>query len=226
MTTFTEQLRQEADSIFEAIFAHPFIRGIASGDLDKEAIIHYVKQDYEYLNTFARIYGIAISKCESREDMLMFAEQVSFVLQGEAQPHNNLCRAAGIRYEEVQGYPLAPNASHYARHLLTVAYEGSLGEIIAALLPCLWTYLEIGQKLREEVTPDQTHPFYDWISFYSEAAMQDATDSFRSRLDHWALTASDQEKQRMRRHFLTSCQLDYLFWEMAYTKQTWPVELE
>ncbi len=225
MMTFTEQLRREADPIFEAIFAHPFVQGIANGDLDKEAIIHYVKQDFEYLNTFARIYGIAISKCDAREDMAMFAEQVSFTLHGEAHPHNNLCRVAGVRYEDLQGYPLAPNASHYTRHMLTVAHEGTLGEIIAVLLPCPWTYLEIGQKLMKEVNPSPAHPFYDWITFYGEASMNALTDAFCERLNRWAEHADEAEKQRMTRHFLTSCQLEYLFWDMAYTKQEWPVEI-
>ena len=60
--SFSKQLRQEADSIFEAIFAHPFVRGIASGDLQAEQLIHYVKQDFEYLNSFMQMYGTAISK--------------------------------------------------------------------------------------------------------------------------------------------------------------------
>ncbi len=226
MLTFTEQLRQEADPIFEAIFTHPFVQGIANGDLDKESIIHYVKQDFEYLNAFARIYGIAISKCEDRNDMGMFAEQVSFVLHGEAHPHNNLCRVAEVRYEDVQGYPLAPNASHYIRHMLTVAHEGTLGEILAVLLPCPWTYLEIGRKLVDEVKPTPSHPFYEWITFYGEASMNDLTDRFRARLDRWAEAASESEKEKMKQHFLTSCQLEYMFWDMAYTKQAWPVALE
>jgi len=60
--SFTEQLRRENDDLFAAIFKHPFVRGIAEGKLDREQLIHYVKQDYEYLNAFMRIYGIAISK--------------------------------------------------------------------------------------------------------------------------------------------------------------------
>ncbi|AMA73018.1 MULTISPECIES: thiaminase II [Aneurinibacillus] len=223
--SFTQQLREAADPIFEAIFQHPFVQGLANGDLKKEALIHYVKQDFEYLNAFARIYGIAISKCESREDMQMFCDQLPVVLHGEAHPHNNLCRVAGVRYEDLQGYPLAPTASHYIRHMLTVAHEGTLGEILAVLLPCPWTYLEIGQKLMREVNPDSSHPFYEWITFYGKSVEMTVTDKFRARLDEWALNASDKEKEKMKQHFLTSCQLEYAFWEMAYTEEAWPVKI-
>lgn len=163
--SFTQALRQQAGGIFQAIFDHPFVKGIAEGNLEREQLIHYVKQDFEYLNAYMRIYGIAISKSTSREEIAAFNEQISFILHSEVHPHQNFCAAAGVTYEELQGYPLAPSAHHYIRHMLTVAHEGSLGEIMAVLLPCPWTYLEIGRKLLNEVKPDASHPFYDWISF-------------------------------------------------------------
>jgi thiaminase/transcriptional activator TenA len=224
--SFSAYLRQEADPIFEAIFQHPFVQGIANGDLKKEALIHYVKQDFEYLNAFARIYGIAISKCQTRKDMQLFGEQLSFIFEGEAHPHNNFCRVAGVTYEELQGFPLAPTASHYVKHMLTVAHEGTLGEILAVLLPCPWTYWEIGKKLMKEVDPTPDHPFYDWITFYGKESMSSLTEKFCERLDGWALTAPEHEKQKMKDHFIGSCQLEYMFWDMAYTVQEWPVQWE
>ncbi|MFK3959592.1 thiaminase II [Guptibacillus hwajinpoensis] len=224
--SFTEQLREEAAPIFEAIFNHPFVRGIAEGKLEKEQLVHYVKQDFEYLNTFVRIYGIALSKCENREEMALFTEQISFVLHSEVHPHNNLCRAAGVTYEELQGYPLAPTAHHYTRHMLDAAHSGTLGEIVAALLPCPWTYLEIGQRLMEEVNPKEDHPFYDWITFYGEKSMEPVTDQLRKILDQWAETAPERELKRIKDYFILSCQLEYGFWEMAYQVEEWPVSLQ
>lgn len=221
--SFTQTLRQRADEVFEAIFEHPFVRGIADGNLQKEQLIHYVKQDYEYLNAYMRIYGIAISKCESRGDIALFNEQISFILNSEIHPHQNFCAVAGVRFEDLQGFPLAPSAHHYIRHMLTVAHEGSLGEILAVLLPCPWTYLEIGRKLLAEVKPAPEHPFHDWIQFYG-GRVTDVTQRFRDVLDQWAETAAEAERRRMEEHFMQSCQLEYLFWDMAYKLEEWPVQ--
>ncbi|MDQ0483466.1 thiaminase II [Guptibacillus hwajinpoensis] len=223
---FTEKLREEAAPIFEAIYNHPFVRGLANGKLEKEQLVHYVKQDFEYLNTFVRIYGVAISKCETREEMALFNEQISFVLHSEIHPHNNLCRAAGVSYDELQGYSLAPTAHHYTRHMLDAAHTGTLGEIIAALLPCPWTYLEIGQRLMQEVNPSEDHPFYDWITFYGQESMEPVTNQLRSILDEWARTAPEKELKRIRDYFILSCQLEYGFWDMAYRVEEWPVALQ
>ncbi|WP_106768737.1 thiaminase II [Paenibacillus faecalis] len=223
--SFTQQLRQQADDIFQAIFDHPFVRGIAKGQLSKGQLIHYIKQDYEYLNAFMRIYGIAISKCATREEIAVFNEQISFILHSEVHPHQNFCAVAGGSYDKMQGYPLAPTAHHYIRHMLTVAHEGSLGEIMAVLLPCPWTYMEIGRKLVDEVQPDRNHPFYEWIDFYGNQA-EDATAYFRNRLDAWAQEATATERNRMAEHFMLSCQLEYMFWEMAYREEQWPVHVQ
>lgn len=223
--SFSAELRREATPIFNAIFEHPFVQGIAKGDLKREQLIHYVKQDFEYLSSFIRIYGIAISKCENREDMAMFNQQIAFILNSETHPHQNFCQIAGVPYDDLQGYPLSPSAHQYICHMLTVAHEGTLGEILAVLLPCPWTYWEIGKKLLNDVKPDRFHPFYEWIHFYGSRT-DSITTKFCERLDTWALDATEKEKDKMRNHFLLSCQLEYMFWDMAYRLEEWPVTME
>ncbi|MGN7357892.1 thiaminase II [Paenibacillus sp. SAF-054] len=222
MYRFTEELRSVADPIFNAIFDHPFVRGIAEGTLGKEQLIHYVKQDFEYLNAFIRIYGIAISKCDSRSAMALFNEQISFVLRSETHPHHNFCKVAGVNYEQMQGYSLAPSADHYIRHMLNVAHEGTLQDIVAALLPCPWTYAEIGQRLLEEIRPERSHPFYDWMHFYGDREFG-VTEQLRLLLDDGAELLSPARKSRLTEYFVKSCQLEYKFWNMAYTLEKWPV---
>lgn len=223
--SFTEQLRRDAEPIFEAIYHHPFVKGIATGRLEREQLIHYVKQDFEYLNTFARIYGIALSKCETRAEMAFFNDQVSFVLKSETHPHTNLCNVAGVSYESLQGFPLAPTAHHYTRHMLDAAHSGSLGDIAAALLPCPWTYQEIGQRLLGDYSPNQDHPFYDWITFYGEKEMFHVTERLREIIDLKAKSSTGPELTRMKNYFINSCQLELSFFEMAYSIEQWPVQL-
>lgn len=221
--SFTKELRMEADSIFKSIFNHPFVQGIGTGQLEPEQLIHYVKQDFEYLNTFNQIYGIAISKSSTREDMSVFNKQIDFILHSEIHPHNNFCKVAEVTYEELQYEPLAPTAHHYTRHMLDVASKGSFGEILAVLLPCPWTYLEIGHYLLDTKDIDENHPFFEWISFYAKNEVNTITQTFRKRLDAYAETASEDERKRMKDAFIKSCQLEWMFWEMAYTIEKWPV---
>ncbi|GAB2565308.1 thiaminase II [Gracilibacillus alcaliphilus] len=224
--TFSKELREAADDIFQGIFRHPFVVGLGEGELPKEALIHYVKADFEYLNAFINIYGIAIAKSNTREDMAYFHEKISFILNSEIHPHHNLCQAAGVDYNDLQGYPLPPSANHYVAHMKSAAQQGNMGELLAALLPCPWTYLEIGHYLKKTYQPTETHPFYEWISFYSRETTDSTTEELRLRLDQWAEGVNNQEREKAKLAFIKSCQLEYLFWDMAYQVEEWPFSLE
>ncbi|WP_077624100.1 thiaminase II [Sediminibacillus massiliensis] len=224
--TFTDDLRKRADNIYEGIFHHPFIKGIAEGNIPKEALIHYVKADYEYLSAFNRVYGIAISKCAEREDMSFFQEQIGFVLNSEIHPHENFCEVAGVDYDDLQGNPLPPTADHYVSHMMKTAMGGSIGELLAALLPCPWTYLEIGQYIMENHHPQASHPFHEWITFYAQGEIRGVTAEIRRKLDRWAETASSTDKEKAATAFIKSCQLEYKFWDMAYEEEEWPFAFE
>ncbi|MDL4841115.1 thiaminase II [Aquibacillus rhizosphaerae] len=220
--SFSTQLRKESDVIFQGIFKHPFVDGLGKGELPKEALIHYVKADFEYLNAFINIYGLAIAKSDTREDMQYFQEKIGFILNSEIHPHNNLCQVAGVNYNDLKGFPLPPTADHYVGHMKSTAQQGSMGELLAALLPCPWTYLDIGHYLKDSFNPGPEHPFYEWITFYAKQETASVTTELRDRLDRWAETVGEIEKEKAKQAFIKSCQLEYAFWEMAYTQEKWP----
>jgi thiaminase (transcriptional activator TenA) len=221
--SFTVQLREEANYIFEACYNHPFVKGIAEGTTGSDQLIHYVKQDFEYLNAIMQAYALGISKSTDRKDMEMFNESITFVLNSEVHPHHNFCQVAGVDYTDLQGFPLAPTAQHYTRHMLNVAQTGSLGEIIAVTLPCPYIYAYIGDRMIEEYQPDPSHPFYEWITFYGGLEHTRMNRSLK-RLDQLAEEATEQQRQQMKQHFMQSCQLEYMFFDMAYKLEEWPVQ--
>ncbi|WP_368858666.1 thiaminase II [Oceanobacillus saliphilus] len=181
---------------------------------------HYVKADFEYLNAFMQIYGVALSKSSKREDIRYFHERIQFILHDEIHPHHNFCDYIGVGYDELQGHPLPPTADHYVKHMMYHAHTGTLAETISALLPCPWTYLEIGERLVKAYQPEKDHPFYKWITFYAEAGS--TTHQMRKQLDHLAAEAPPEEQIRIKDAFRKSCQLELAFWEMAYTCEEWP----
>lgn len=221
--SFSQMLRKEADHLFEACYNHPFVQGIANGELEKEQLIHYVKQDFEYLNAMIQSRALGMAKCTNRDDMEMFNTSIGFILNSEIHPHNNFCQVADVTYDTLQGYPLAPTAVNYTRHMLHVSQNGSLAETIAVTLPCPWVYLDIAKRIIENFKPEPSHPFYEWIMFYG-GQTEPRMNVYLERLDQLAEKATEEEKLKMKEHFMLSCQFEYMFFDMAYKVEQWPLD--
>lgn len=121
----------------------------------------------------------------------------------------------------VAATPLAPTNLAYTSYLLAVAYARPFHEAIAAVLPCYWIYWEVGKELEQAGSPD---PLYArWIGTYASkefgtlvGAVLDATDATAARCQPADLDA-------MRRHFLVSSRYEWMFWEMGYRRESWPL---
>jgi thiaminase/transcriptional activator TenA len=183
--SLAESLRRESESIYQAIRHHPFVEGIARGDLPPRAAVFYVQQDVQYLTTYARTFALAISQADRVSNMKLLADRMTILFAGELTPHASLCRAAGVSFDEVTRVlpAQAPTAHHYAQHMIASAAHGILGETIAAALPCYWVYVDLGRDLMEAVRPDANHPFYDWINFYAGDAMREGLNELCQLLD-------------------------------------------
>lgn len=220
---FSEQLKQAGAPILEAIQAHPFVQGIAKGDLPREALIFYVGQDYNYLNAFIKVYAAAIQKCQTREDMALFATQIDFILNSEIHPHHVFCNVAQVSYESRQHDDQAPMTYLYNEHMYNAARTGDLIDIVAAMLPCPWTYREIGNALVAKQQNTSDNPFKDWIDFYATdpKAAVSLSDQFFDLLDREAQHYPDEVLIRVQKRFVRSCELEWHFWDQAYNQQYW-----
>jgi thiaminase/transcriptional activator TenA len=122
----------------------------------------------------------------------------------------------------LDGAPKAPVTEAYTKHLQAVARSGSLGEIVAALLPCYWIYGEVGRSLYKD-RPKKPKIYREWIEIYaSEEYWKPVREQIRLMNDFGAF-ASKGEKKLMGGHFLLSSRYEFLFWDQAYRLQQWRV---
>ena len=214
---FSDQLKAEAQPIWRQIFRHPFLQEIRAGALPPEKFRYYLTQDYLYLEGFARTVATALAKAP---DATTLEELSHRVLTPVERPlHHQLLAAAGVSLEDIHRIGRSPTNTAYVNHMLVTAARHGLGPTAAALLPCPWTYHE----LRDEIGPSE-HPLYSqWTAFYVAGFLQDSVNAWRGFVDAAAAQAGPPELAAMRQAFLTSSRYEYLFWDMAYQMETWPV---
>ncbi len=219
---FSERIRKEADPVWQASFNHPFVKGIGDGTLPIENFRYYVMQDSYYLAQFARVQALGAAKAEGLETTNSMASHAQGTYQAELDLHRTFSKLLDITDAEQKAFKPAPTAYAYSSHMYRAAYQGHLGDVIAAILPCYWVYYEVGEQLKNK-TPDE--PIYqEWIKAYGSDWFRTLVEEQIDRLDQLAETVTSSDRERMKEHFLISSQYEYLFWNMAYKLEKWPLE--
>jgi thiaminase/transcriptional activator TenA len=218
---FHQHLQQQARPVWEAIFAHPFVQELGAGTLARGRFLFFVRQDYLYLQDFARALCLAGAKADSLDTLDMFADHAATVVRVERNLHSNWSDKLGLTPQELAQTPRAPVTQAYTRHLLAVAHSGTLAETVAAVLPCYWIYWEVGTRLSASVPAE---PLYaEWIQAYSSEGFGAHVEQQLRLIDRLAPEVSPAERHRLEEHFVQSCRYEYLFWEQAYRQEHWPV---
>lgn len=117
---------------------------------------------------------------------------------------------------------MAPANVAYTSYLQSLALRGGSLEIMASLLPCAWSYVEIAADLRERTDAD--HPVYGgWIAYFSLPSNVEMVTSMRHDFDALVVEeAGGSASDHLERIFATSSRLERSFWDMAYTLERWP----
>jgi thiaminase (transcriptional activator TenA) len=209
------------DDIYAAILAHPFIAGLTDGSLEREAFRFYVVQDAHYLSEYARALSVAAARAPTESDIAMFSEHAAGAIAVERSLHESFFAHFGMSEEEVAATPMAPTNLAYTSYLLAVAYGGSFPEALGAVLPCYWIYWEVGKALLQRGSPN---PLYQrWIETYGGEEFAAVVRAVLALTDRLGPQLAAAEEARMHERFRTTGRYEWMFWEMGYRREPWPV---
>jgi len=220
---FTDRLREAAEPIWSKIHEHPFVVEMGQGTLAKEKFAYYMVQDYLYLIEYCRLFALAASKSQDLATMGKFAELLHATLHVEMDLHRQYAAKFGIAPEELETAKIAPTAHAYSRHLLHTTQNGTIAEMVTAILPCQWGYHEIAVRLKERGGMDNGSLYTEWVAMYASDEFKSLSDWLRGWLDEIAATLTEGEQQNLIDLFLLGSRYEWMFWEMSYNMQEWPV---
>lgn len=221
---FTQRLNDEVKEIWKKTQQHPFVVGMGKGDLPVESFIRYMKQDYVFLIDYSKLFALGAVKARDIDTMAAFAKLLHETLHGEMDLHRGYAERLGITNQQLEQTKPTPINLAYTRYMLNVSQNGSLEELISALLPCMWSYWEIGKMLAETYPGSIEHPFYgEWIHMYSSTEFGSLATWLINLLDELTEGKPERELAILEEHFLTTSRFEYMFWDMVYDGGDWPV---
>jgi thiaminase (transcriptional activator TenA) len=220
-SSFSDHLRAVAADVWEAQHRHPFVRGIGDATLPVDRFAHYVRQDYVFLVEYARMLALGAARAPDVETMRRFAGLAQAILGEEMELHRAFAREFGISEAQLEAEPAAPTTQAYTDFLVRTAALGDAGELAAALLPCMWGYTELGQRLAAGGTPPDER-YARWVAMYASTEFEDLAAWCRALVDRLGAAAGEEGRARMERAFTTCSRYELAFWEMAWTLERWP----
>jgi thiaminase (transcriptional activator TenA) len=219
--SFTGELWDSIADIYSAILAHPFITGLTDGTLPPDSFAFFVVQDGLYLRQYASALAAVASRAPRPEAMRMFARHAADAVAVEQELHAQLLPALGISGEATVSAEAAPTNLAYTSYLLATIRGGTYAEGIGAVLPCYWIYREVGKELLRHGSPD---PRYQrWIDTYGGDEFGQVVRDVIAEADTVGASLSGTERELVRRHFRTTSRYEWMFWDMGFRKESWPV---
>lgn len=218
---FTDQLWRDVADIYGAILAHPFLAGLTDGSLPQEAFAFYLVQDALYLRGYAQALAAVASRAPDRSGTEMFARHAADVVAVERALHDSLLADLGVDAASVEAAEPAPTTLAYTSYLLATARGGSYAEGVGAVLPCYWIYWEAGKELQRRGSPDPR--YQKWIDTYGGEEFGGVVREVLQAADRLGPGIGPSERTLVRRHFRATSRYEWMFWDMGYRKESWPL---
>lgn len=222
-TSFTQRLYELTHPLWRQQLEHPFVVALGEGTLPRSKFEFYIRQDALFLDELTRTFAYAAGKTENPAEMRKFGELLLNTLQVEQELHRSYAQQFGLSIEEMAATQMAPTNYAYTRHVLYTATTGSIAQLVTSILPCAWIYAEVGTYFQAKGLPTEDHAYRDWLLTYASPDFEQVGEWLRGVLDERARRLGEAELARLEQIFLTSSRYEWMFWEMAWREERWPV---
>lgn len=215
----SERLYNSIIDLWEKYNEHPFVKGLADGTLPIEKFQFFMIQDHLYLMQYAKVFAIGVLKSKSETDMRLFAGLISDTLNTENAIHQSYLRRLGISKEMIANAKPSIVTDSYTNYMIAIAEKEGLGELMAAVLSCSWSYKLIGDFM-EKIPGAKEHEFYgDWVSQYMSDGYRSANDTMIELVDRLCAGYTEEQLQNLEHIVYVCSQYEYMFWDMAWNEK-------
>lgn len=209
---FTERLRDQLESEWQAATDHQFVQQLQAGTLDDAVFRRYLAQDYVFIESLASLVGFAIGDAPNMSAKTRLTEFLGVLTADE----NDYFQRAFDALSPPAGTTLdsAPNATTATfQDLLHRAAREGYPEALSVLVPAEWIYLSWASTNTSR--PDQFY-FAEWIDLHSTQEFADFVGWLRDELDAQAREMAPSRRKRLERHFTRTVELEAAFFDAAF----------
>ena len=212
-------LKEDNLSNWNSYIKHDFVIKLTNSTLNKKIFLNYLIQDYLFLIQFSKAWSLAIVKSDTLYEMKVAANTVNGLINFEMDLHIDLCGSYGISKIDLENANEENENIAYTRYVLEAGYSGDLLDLLAALIPCVLGYGEIGLNNAKVIPED--YMYHKWLKTYSSKEYQKICDEVANMFDNAILLRLDKNYKdsykwnNIKKIFRKAVLLEVDFWNMA-----------
>ena len=178
MILITKKLWESNSELALLSLKTKFVQGIKTGKLPRKIFQEYLAQDYFFLESFAKAYGLAVSKSKDKNSIKILSQLLVGVSE-ELILHETYAKKWEI---DLSNNYIKPATKNYTNFLDDVSQNLSAVEIMFAMTPCMRLYSWIGKSLSNMIL---NNPYKEWILTYSNESFDYLAKSLETIIDNY-----------------------------------------
>lgn len=198
---------------------HPFVKGLADGTLPLEKFQFFMIQDHLYLMQYAKVFALGVLKAKNESDMRLFSGLIAATLDTENALHQDYLRRLNISQEMIAQAKPSIVTDSYTNYMIAIAEKEGLGELMAAVLSCSWSYKLIGDFMEKFPGATEQEFYGEWVNMYISDGYRSANQLMIDMVDRLTEGYTEQQIQNLEHIVYVCSQYEYMFWDMAWNEK-------
>lgn len=215
----SERLYNSIIDLWDKYNEHPFVKSLADGTLPLEKFQFFMIQDHLYLMQYAKVFALGVLKAKNESDMRLFSSLIAATLDTENALHQDYLRRLNISQEMIAQAKPSIVTDSYTNYMIAIAEKEGLGELMAAVLSCSWSYKLIGDFMEKFPGATEQEFYGEWVNMYISDGYRSSNQLMIDMVDRLTEGYTEQQIQNLEHIVYVCSQYEYMFWDMAWNQK-------
>lgn len=212
---FSERLRAENAEDWNAARNHRFVDEIFRGAVAADVMRRYLTQDYQFVDGFVALIGMAIATADRFESRIRFAQFAAMITSDENTYFLRAFDALGVpEADRVHPTITAPTAG-FQTLMRDAAATGDYASCLAVLTVAEWLYLDWADRPSAPLPASFVHA--EWITLHNNDGFRGFVTWLRGELDRVGAIADESSRMSAAEFFRRAVVLERAFFDHIYS---------
>ncbi|MCK0206500.1 TenA family protein [Starkeya koreensis] len=212
--SFSEELRAQNAENWRAATGHRFVEEIFAGTVPPEVMRRYLTQDYQFIDGFVALLGMAIATADRFDSRIRFAQFAAMITSDENTYFQRSFDALGVPAAERLHPVLTAPTTGFQALMRDAAASRDYAACLAVLTVAEWIYLSWADRPGAELPPDFVHA--EWITLHNNDGFRAFVDWLRGELDRVGDAIDAESRTTAAAFFSRAVTLERAFFDHIY----------